>query len=129
MEQSLALAEHVPTFCVRARRSAGADHRAVPTRFPARAHHNAKVPYQMTVAGSEAELTAEQWALAKRMNRYWANFARTGDPNDGVAGVRACGGRAVAGAGRRWHCARRLCGGARSGVLDGSDRAMRLGFA
>lgn len=83
MEQHLALAEHVPTFAYEF-----ADRQApvtvpFPPEFPPGAHHNAEVAYQLTVAGSEEELTEAQWELAARMNRYWVNFARTGDPNDG----------------------------------------------
>ena len=83
MEQHRALAEHVPTFAYEF-----ADRQApitvpFPPGFPPGAHHNAEVAYQFTVAGREEELTAEQWELARRMNRYWSNFARTGDPSGG----------------------------------------------
>ncbi|AKT42129.1 carboxylesterase/lipase family protein [Chondromyces crocatus] len=53
-----------------------------PPGFPPGAHHSAEVVYQFQLDEHEADLTPEQWQLAADMNRYWANLARTGDPND-----------------------------------------------
>lgn len=44
------------------------------------AFHSAELPYLFDT-GYSAELSAEQAELADRMIGYWANFARTGDPN------------------------------------------------
>lgn len=47
------------------------------------AGHAVEVPYQFEVAGPPVGLTEEQWKLARTMNAYWANFARSADPNGG----------------------------------------------
>lgn len=58
-----------------------------PRGFPPGAHHSSEVFYQFDVTGSgefqgAAEpFTPPQRELAATMNRYWAQFARTGDPN------------------------------------------------
>ncbi|WP_433871775.1 carboxylesterase/lipase family protein [Saccharopolyspora sp. CA-218241] len=52
-----------------------------PPGFPPGAHHSAEVVYQFDL-GEPAPLTDAQWRLAATMNRYWARFARTGDPGD-----------------------------------------------
>ena len=48
--------------------------------------HSCDNRYQFgTLDGSWRPYTAEDWALAEKMQKYWANFARTGDPNgDGL---------------------------------------------
>jgi para-nitrobenzyl esterase len=51
-----------------------------PDGFPPGAHHAAELIYQFDL-GDPAPLTDGQWQLAATMNRYWANFARSGDPN------------------------------------------------
>lgn len=45
------------------------------------AYHSAELGYQFEM-GEPAPLAASQRRLAAMMNRYWANFARNGDPND-----------------------------------------------
>ncbi|MEV5538647.1 carboxylesterase family protein [Saccharopolyspora shandongensis] len=52
-----------------------------PPGFPPGAHHSAEVPYQFDL-GEPAPLNDAQRRLAATMNRYWANFARSGDPNE-----------------------------------------------
>jgi para-nitrobenzyl esterase len=58
-----------------------------PPGFPPGAHHSSEVFYQFDATGSgEFQGAAEpfnrpQQMLAATMNRYWATFARTGDPN------------------------------------------------
>lgn len=49
--------------------------------MPAGAHHSAEVQYQFDLEGELAPLSESQWELAAAMNAYWANFARSGDPN------------------------------------------------
>ncbi|PKW14867.1 carboxylesterase/lipase family protein [Saccharopolyspora spinosa] len=51
-----------------------------PPGFPPGAHHSAEVAYQFDL-GNPAPLTEAQRQLAATINRYWANFARSGDPN------------------------------------------------
>ncbi|RKT82853.1 para-nitrobenzyl esterase [Saccharopolyspora antimicrobica] len=51
-----------------------------PEGFPPGAYHGSELPYQFDMGGL-APLSAEQWRLAATMHRYWANFARSGDPN------------------------------------------------
>ncbi|MCC1498156.1 carboxylesterase/lipase family protein [Alcanivorax sp. 1008] len=47
--------------------------------------HSAEIPY---VFGNQslygAFVTADQKRLSRKVMRYWTNFARTGDPNDGM---------------------------------------------
>lgn len=58
-----------------------------PAGFPPGAHHSAEVFYQFDAAGTgEFEGTAGTFSAAQKefagqLNRYWATFARTGDPN------------------------------------------------
>jgi para-nitrobenzyl esterase len=58
-----------------------------PPGFPPGAHHSSEVFYQFDAAGTgefegtTGTLDAGQRDLARTMNRYWATFARTGDPN------------------------------------------------
>jgi para-nitrobenzyl esterase len=58
-----------------------------PPGFPPGAHHSSEVFYQFDAAGSgefegtTGALDHGQRDLAATMNRYWATFARTGDPN------------------------------------------------
>lgn len=51
-----------------------------PPGFPAGAYHSAELLYQFDL-GEPADLGEAQRKLARTMNSYWANFARTGDPN------------------------------------------------
>ena len=57
----------------------GEDHPGVP--------HSCDNRYQFgTLDGSWRPYTDEDWALSRQMQAYWANFARTGDPNgEGLA--------------------------------------------
>jgi para-nitrobenzyl esterase len=50
-----------------------------PLTFPLGAYHASEIQYLFPTAGSA--LDAQQQALGGAMQRYWANFARTGDPN------------------------------------------------
>lgn len=47
------------------------------------APHGAEIPYVFDTlsAGPRATPTAQDQAVARMLNTYWANFARTGDPN------------------------------------------------
>ena len=47
--------------------------------------HGAEIPYvfDTIAARSGARPTADDQAMARMVNTYWANFARTGDPNGG----------------------------------------------
>ena len=46
--------------------------------------HGAEIPYVFDTlgAGSRATPTAQDRVVARMVNTYWANFARTGDPNE-----------------------------------------------
>jgi len=48
------------------------------------AFHSSEVPYvfQTLDAAPERPFTDADWELAAMMARYWANFVKTGDPND-----------------------------------------------
>jgi para-nitrobenzyl esterase len=52
-----------------------------PDDFPAGAFHAAEVPYLFPDQQFQAASTPEQRRLSEQLMRYWANFARTGDPN------------------------------------------------
>ena len=52
----------------------GEDHPGVP--------HSCDNRYQFgTLDGSWRPYTQEDWELSRTMQRYWANFAKTGNPN------------------------------------------------
>ncbi len=61
--------------------------RAAPPLFPfppgidPGASHGSELVYLSDLYGAPAELTPAQQKLATQMIRYWARFARTGDPN------------------------------------------------
>lgn len=81
MTQHQGLAKRVPAFAYQFADRAAPPLLDLPPGFDPGAYHMAEVAYQFMVGGREAPLTDAQWRLAERMNRYWANFARTGDPN------------------------------------------------
>lgn len=83
MKQHQALAAQVPTYAFEFADQNAPPNLPFPSDFPPGAYHNSEVIYQFELAGEVAPLTPEQWQLAEAMNRYWTNFARTGDPNDG----------------------------------------------
>jgi para-nitrobenzyl esterase len=54
-------------------------------RAPYGAGHGSEVPFVFNTLharwGAPAEATPEEKELARIMNTYWTNFAKTGDPN------------------------------------------------
>jgi para-nitrobenzyl esterase len=80
-EQHRLLAKRVPTYAYEFADRNAPMYLPFPPEFPPGAFHAAEVPYlfpdQPFLAGS----TPAQRRLSDRMLRYWANFARTGDPN------------------------------------------------
>lgn len=52
-----------------------------PVSFPYGAYHGADVQYILDSSDGQAPFTPAQQTLADRMKSYWANFARTGNPN------------------------------------------------
>ncbi|ONI80048.1 hypothetical protein ALI144C_24710 [Actinosynnema sp. ALI-1.44] len=72
------LARQVPTFAYEFR------DRTVPPVIPGfsdmGAYHGSELPF-LFPGSLPVELNAAQRALGERMQRYWANFARTGQPN------------------------------------------------
>src|SRR5206468_2994915 len=52
-------------------------------RMPYGAAHASEIPYVFNILGSfgGATVAPKDQEVAKMMNTYWANFARTGDPN------------------------------------------------
>jgi len=76
------LARRTPTYGFEfADRQAPTGYFQFPADLPAGAFHFSDVPYLFDVAGFGATFTPEQQRLADQMIRYWARFARTGDPN------------------------------------------------
>jgi para-nitrobenzyl esterase len=81
MQQSRLLAAHVPTYAFEFADQDAPPNLPFPPDFPPGAYHNSEVVYQFELAGEPAPLTDAQQQFAAQMNHYWANFARTGDPN------------------------------------------------
>jgi para-nitrobenzyl esterase len=54
-----------------------------PDDLPPGAFHAAEVPYLFRDPQFQAASTPDQRRLSDQMLRYWANFTRAGDPNDG----------------------------------------------
>lgn len=77
---ALELQQHRPVYAYEFR------DRTAPASLPHRsslnmgAHHTAELQYLFTMPGS-SQLNAEQQALSDTMVRYWANFAKNGNPN------------------------------------------------
>jgi para-nitrobenzyl esterase len=86
-EENRLLAAHTPVWAYEFADPEAPGVIPFPPGFPPGAHHSSEVFYQFDVTGSEdfhgaAEpLTTPQRTLASTMNRYWAAFARSGDPN------------------------------------------------
>jgi para-nitrobenzyl esterase len=80
-QQNRWFARHVPTFAYEfADRDAPTD-LPFPPDFPPGAFHAADVPYLFRDATFDPLLSDAQRALSEQMIRYWAQFARSGDPN------------------------------------------------
>lgn len=48
------------------------------------AYHESEINYVLNnLYGTDKPWTAEDFAIAQKMNSYWANFAKTGNPNTG----------------------------------------------
>ncbi|MBB4684434.1 carboxylesterase/lipase family protein [Amycolatopsis jiangsuensis] len=77
-EQGLQLARNAPVYAYEFTDDAptlpGSD-------FDLGAYHTAELPYLFDVADLPLRLTAEQQRLSQRMIGFWAEFARTGNPN------------------------------------------------
>lgn len=77
---ALELQQHRPVYAYEFR------DRTAPATLPHRstfdmgAHHTSELQYLFTMPSS-SQLNAEQQALSNTMVRYWANFAKTGNPN------------------------------------------------
>ncbi|TVX94683.1 carboxylesterase family protein [Paenibacillus agilis] len=75
-------AKHVPTYAYEfADRNAPAV-TPFPEGFPPGAFHSSELAYQFDIADTAINFSKAQRQLAKQMNRYWANFAHSGNPND-----------------------------------------------
>jgi para-nitrobenzyl esterase len=51
--------------------------------FPLGAYHTAEIPYLWPFPGVSADFTSAQQQLRLAMQKYWTQFAKTGDPNGG----------------------------------------------
>ena len=79
---ALSLSQHVPTYVYEfADENAPLSLGLVPGTFPLGAYHAAEIQYLLNVFAIPAAFTAEQTQLSDTMIRYWAHFARTGNPN------------------------------------------------
>jgi para-nitrobenzyl esterase len=81
MEQNRSLADHVPTYAYEFADQSAPPIVPFPPGFPPGAYHSAEVAYQFDLESGGAPFSPEQRSLAEQMNRYWARFAATGDPN------------------------------------------------
>jgi len=81
MEQHRLLAAHVPVYAYQFADRGAPPIVPFPPGFPPGAYHSAEVAYQFDLPGTEGVLEPDQQALAGLMNRAWAAFATTGDPN------------------------------------------------
>jgi para-nitrobenzyl esterase len=76
------LSESVPTFAYEFDDpDAPLSFDMLPASFPLGSYHAAEIQYLMDVSGEPAAFSPEQRELSDAMLRYWAKFARTGDPN------------------------------------------------
>jgi para-nitrobenzyl esterase len=76
------LARHVPTYAYEfADEQAPWFADAPPPSFPTGAFHASELQYLFDGAYATGRLSTDQSALAQRMIRYWAAFARGADPN------------------------------------------------
>ena len=86
-EQNQLLAAHTPTYAYEFADGEAPPIVEFPPGFPPGAHHSAEVFYQFDepgtgeFGGTAGEFAPDQRLLAEQLNSYWANFARTGDPN------------------------------------------------
>ncbi|MGH3822726.1 MAG: carboxylesterase/lipase family protein [Pseudonocardiaceae bacterium] len=86
-EQNRLLAAHTPTYAYEFADGEAPPIVEFPPGFPPGAHHSAEVFYQFDApgtgefGGTAGEFAPDQRRLAEQLNSYWANFARTGDPN------------------------------------------------
>jgi para-nitrobenzyl esterase len=75
------LAEHVPTYAYEFADRHAPMYLPFPEDFPPGAFHAAEVPYLFPDQPFQHASSPDQRRLSDQMVRYWANFARTGDPN------------------------------------------------
>ena len=75
------LAQQVPLYAYEFADRQAPMYLPFPDDFPPGAFHAAEVPYLFPDQPFQAASTPEQRRLSDQMMRYWASFARTGDPN------------------------------------------------
>jgi para-nitrobenzyl esterase len=75
------LAQQVPVYAYEFADRQAPMYLPFPDDFPPGAFHAAEVPYLFPDQPFQAASTPEQRRLSDQMMRYWASFARTGDPN------------------------------------------------
>ena len=75
------LAQQVPVYAYEFADRQAPMYLPFPDDFPPGAFHAAEVPYLFPDQPFQAASTPEQGRLSDQMMRYWASFARTGDPN------------------------------------------------
>jgi len=81
LEQHEGLARRAPVYAYEFADAGAPMYLPFPPNFPGGAFHASEVPYLFADEKAEGSLTPEQRALSAQMIRYWAQFARTGDPN------------------------------------------------
>jgi para-nitrobenzyl esterase len=80
-EQHRLLARRVPTYAYEFADRQAPMYLPFPEDFPPGAFHAAEVPYLFPDRPFLAGSAPDQRRLSDQMMRYWANFARAGDPN------------------------------------------------
>jgi para-nitrobenzyl esterase len=81
-EQHRLLAAHVPVYAYEFADRAAPMYLPFPQNLPPGAFHAAEIPYVFNDEKFTATGTEDQHRLSSQMIRYWANFARSGDPNE-----------------------------------------------
>jgi para-nitrobenzyl esterase len=80
-EQHSLLATHTATFAYEFADRHAPMYLPFPDDFPPGAFHAAEVPYLFNDERFAANATVDQRHLSDQMIHYWANFARSGNPN------------------------------------------------
>jgi para-nitrobenzyl esterase len=80
-QQHQLLARYLPTYAYEFADRNAPMYLPFPEDLPPGAFHAAEVPYLFPDRQFQARSTPEQRLLSDQMIRYWANFARSGDPN------------------------------------------------
>jgi para-nitrobenzyl esterase len=77
------LSQYVPTYQYEFNDENAPESVLPPVSFPVGATHTAEIPYLWPFSGVTGKFTPAQGQLRLAMQKYWTQFAKTGDPNGG----------------------------------------------